>query len=220
MSVRWLWVCVLTCWMGLGVPTQHALAADAYPARTGARVSFAGFGLLAAGAVTLGTGGLLTIYDYNGPWERKHIYDAHYDRRLIAGNGLMMSSIGVAGAGVPLMVTGGLLEGRQLKKVFPRHTTISGWLAVGSLAASATSLVLGLALWSPALNVISVHLGVLGFSLAIVQIIHNRVRVKRLPRSDRTRLYGPPKRSTKKVQVMLAPQITQESKGLALVGVF
>ncbi len=197
----------------------EAEAADPYPARTGRRTALASWGMMGSAGVVFGTGALLSIYDFNGPWQRKYIYDQHYVRRSDASTGMYFTALGVVGASVPTLMTGALLEGVALRRV-TRHTTWTGWVSVASMAAGGVALVIGVAAWAPALTVISIHLGVIGWTMAIVQFSHNVVTSKKLSAEVFEQLYGRERKGRVKVRATLAPVLTRESKGIALVGVF
>jgi hypothetical protein len=219
MRLRNILVALVCIWVSLIAPVHGAHASDAYPARVGRTVSHAAWGALGASTLMIGSAGLLTIYDYQGPWHNKHIYDQHFQNRQVASTALAFGALGLSSAALPTLLTGSLIEGRELRKIVPGHTTFSGWIAVAAYAAGATSLIIGTAAWLPGFSVAAVHLGIIGFSFSIVQFAHNAVGARRLPRADKARLYGPRDRE-KKLRVTLAPQISREHKGMALVGIF
>lgn len=187
--------------------------------RNGRITSWTGVALLGAGALSAGLGGGLTIYAPPKSLRGKYNYDKHFVRRLRIGESLAISSIFTASTAIPFFIVGPLVESGGLRRVEASHPVMAGWAGLATLGAGLTLTQVGAAISynTAALLVVGWGVSGVGIGLCMAQMGLNFRTARRMSPERRKMLYAAPR---KRVQVSVAPVLSRESKGLALVGVW
>jgi hypothetical protein len=185
--------------------------------RGGHMATLTGWAFLGSGTIMGVGGGMMGLYDFNGPWYEKAAYDRVFNVRSKSSVPMIVIGSALGGAGVPLVITGVLLEMEGLKKLGLMRNTL-GWAGF-SVMMGGVAVVSLAALLGPGGLVAGAAVGGVGFILLAVQYGLNEMAARRIPEARRRALYGP-RGKTKKVRVTVAPVLRPKGGGLSVVGMF
>ena len=159
-------------------------------------------------ALALPIGGMLTIYDYNGPWEKKYKYDQVYLERYDVGFWMMPVAGITMGSIIPFLTVSTIAEAYAIKNVAYVPVTM-GWLSAAMFSSAGGFLALA-AVGGPGWLVPASVLWAHSFGFAIAQFIANSSVIGR-HRS------GKPVRTHRKDRVRfgLSPTVMGATPGLA-----
>lgn len=208
----WL-LAVLLSW----TPVQARAGDGLRLARDGRITTYASFGAPVLGGVMALTGIPLRRYDLtNVAWFDKADYDRRYQQRVVAADVLQFGGLGLAGAHLPLMAVGVMMEAHGLRRFTrQRHPITFGWIGTGLILGAGSAFPLAFA--GPFGGGAIAGVAVAGYVFLWVQHGQNVATVKHLPPPDKQRFR---KGRRQAAQVVAAPWLLGDGAGAIALVVF